>query len=72
MLYHDTVHIVKILEKAHKNALAILFSGILLTAIVLITLLIQREKLAGQIHSNFFDRNGRCEVLVANSDDEIL
>ncbi|MDE6727569.1 MAG: ABC transporter permease [Oscillospiraceae bacterium] len=62
---------VKYWGKHLKSAAALLFSGGLLTAVIFATLLSAREKCVRFYH-NIFDQNGYYELMIANSDDELL
>lgn len=57
--------------KMHKkNLAALLFSGVLLTAVVFVTLMSNRERWARTCHS-YFDHHGHYDYIIAGSDDEI-
>ncbi len=58
-------------KKHLKSAAALLFSGVLLTAIVFAALMSLREECV-RYHEHVFDWSGHYEVLIANSDDELL
>ncbi len=58
-------------KKHLKSAAALLFSGVLLTAIVFAALMSLREECV-RLHEHVFDWSGHYEVLIANSDDELL
>lgn len=58
-------------KKHLKNAMAMIFSGVLLTAIIFVMLMSERENYAKDCHRGF-DINGNYEVLIANADDDIL
>ena len=62
---------IKYWKKHRKNAAALLFAGILLTAVVFVTLMSYREKFVRQCHV-YFDVDGHFDLLIANSDDELL
>lgn len=63
--------ILKYWHKHKKNAAALLFSGMLLTTVVFVTLMLKREEYARFFHE-VYDAHGHYDVLIANSDDEIL
>lgn len=63
--------VLKYWKKHKKNAAALMFSGVLLTAIVFVTLMSKREESARFFHE-VYDTYGHYDVLIANSDDEIL
>ena len=63
--------ILKYWKKHKKNAAVLLFSGVLLTAVVFVTLMSKREENARFFHE-VYDAYGHYDVLIANSDDEIL
>lgn len=54
-----------------KNAAAVLFAGVLLTAIIFAALMSAREQCARYYHA-VFDNYGHYDILLGNSDDEIL
>lgn len=58
-------------KKHIKSALAVLFSGVLLTAVIFVTLMSMREETVRSRHK-IYDTYGHYDVLIANSDDEIL
>lgn len=57
-------------RKHKKNAVSLLFAGVLLTAVVFVTLMLARERTVKRAHTNF-DLYGHYDLLVANSDDDI-
>ncbi|MBS7370628.1 MAG: hypothetical protein KIG62_10935 [Oscillospiraceae bacterium] len=58
-------------KKHLKNAAALLFSGALLTAILFAALMSLREECV-RFYENAFDNLGHYDILIANSDDELL
>jgi len=58
-------------KKHLKSAAAMLFSGVLLTAIIFAALMSLREECV-RFYERAFDNMGHYEVLIANSDDELL
>lgn len=58
-------------KKHKKNLAALLFAGVLLTAVVFVTLMLYREKLVRRCHM-YFDAGGHFDLMIANSDDELL
>ena len=58
-------------KKHLKSAAAVLFSGVLLTAIIFTALMSLREECV-RFYERAFDNMGHYEVLIANSDDELL
>lgn len=58
-------------KKHLKSAAALLFSGALLTAILFAALMSLREECV-RFYENAFDNSGHYDVLIANSDDELL
>lgn len=58
-------------KKHPKSAAALLFSGVLLIAIVFASLMTLREECV-RFYENAFDNQGHYEILIANSDDELL
>ena len=57
-------------RKHKKNAAALLFAGVLLTAVVFVTLMTERERWVRMCHSNF-DYRGHFDYIFVNSDDEL-
>lgn len=58
--------------RKHKmNAAALLFSGVLLTAVIFVMLMSARESVVRDFH-RWCDLDGNYDVLIANSDDETL
>ncbi len=67
------VHIyltLKYWSKHKKNLAAVMFAGVLLTAVVFVTLMSNRERWARICH-RYFDYNGHYDYIIAGSDDEI-
>ncbi|MDE6733253.1 MAG: hypothetical protein K2J77_10300 [Oscillospiraceae bacterium] len=58
-------------KKHKKNAAALLFAGVLLTAIIFAALMSSREQCV-RYYCEAFDRDGHYDVLIGSSDDEIL
>lgn len=58
-------------KKHLKSAAALMFSGALLTAIIFAALMSQREECV-RFYENAFDNLGHYDILIANSDDELL
>lgn len=58
-------------KKHPKSAAALLFSGVLLTAIIFAALMLLREECV-RFYERAFDNMGHYDVLIANSDDELL
>ena len=58
-------------QKHLKSAAALLFSGALLTAILFAALMSLREECV-RFYENAFDNLGHYDILIANSDDELL
>lgn len=58
-------------KKHLKSAAALLFSGVLLTAIIFAALMLLREECV-RFYERAFDNMGHYDVLIANSDDELL
>lgn len=58
-------------RKNKKNAAVLLFAGVLLTAVVFVTLMLNRERWARICH-RVFDYNGHYDYIIAGSDDEIF
>ncbi len=58
-------------RKHKKNAAALLFSGVLLTAVIFVILMSARESVVRDFH-RWCDLDGNYDVLIANSDDETL
>lgn len=58
-------------RKHKKNLAALLFAGVLLTAVVFVTLMSNRERWARICH-RVFDYNGHYDYIIAGSDDEIF
>ncbi|MGN1329146.1 MAG: FtsX-like permease family protein [Eubacterium sp.] len=58
-------------RKHLKNAAALMFSGVLLTAIIFAALMSLREECA-RFYERAFDEQGHFDVMIANSDDELL
>lgn len=58
-------------KKHLKSAVALLFSGVLLTAIVFTSLMSMREECV-RFYENAFDNQGHYDVMIANSDDKLL
>lgn len=58
-------------KKHLKSAVALLFSGVLLTTIVFTVLMSMREECV-RFYENAFDNLGHYDVLIANSNDELL
>lgn len=63
--------LLKYWRKNLKSAFAFIFSGALLTAIVFTVLMTAREHCVRYFHS-IFDRTGHYDLLIANSNDELL
>ena len=63
--------VLKYWRKHKKNAAALLFSGVLLTALVFVTLILQREAYVRDLDSRH-DGQGAFDVIIGNSNDEIL
>ena len=63
--------VLKYWRKHKKNAAALLFAGVLLTAVVFVTLMSYREKFVRLCH-NYFDGMGHFDLMIVNSDDELL
>ncbi len=63
--------LLKYWRKHIKSALAMLFAGVLLAAVVFIGLTIIREDRLEVAHSTF-DRDGHSEVFIVDSNDEVL
>ena len=58
-------------KKHKKNAAALLFAGVLLTAVVFVTLMMYREDFVRLCH-RYFDGRGHFDLMIVNSDDELL
>lgn len=58
-------------RKHKKNAAALLFAGVLLTAVVFVTLMSARERAVKRAHT-YFDWYGHYDLIVVNSDDDIF
>ena len=58
-------------KKHKKNLAALLFAGVLLTAVVFVTLMTNRERWVRKCHS-FYDASGRFDLMIYNSDDELI
>ena len=58
-------------KKHRKNALALLFSGILTVAVIMFTLLLVRENF-NTLLQHRFDRYSKAEIIIGNSNDELL
>lgn len=63
--------ILKYWRRHKKNLIALLFAGVLLTAVVFVTLMLNRERWARICH-RVFDYNGHYDYIIAGSDDEIF
>ena len=58
-------------KKHLKSAAALLFSGVMLTAILFAALMSLREECV-HFYENAFNNLGHYDILIANSDDELL
>ena len=58
-------------KKNMKSAAALLFSGVLLTALIFAALMSLREECV-RFYERAFDEQGHFDVMIANSDDELL
>lgn len=58
-------------RKHKKNAAALLFAGVLLTAVVFVTLMSARERATRRAH-DYFDMYAHYDLIIANSNDEIF
>ena len=58
-------------RKHKKNAAALMFAGVLLTAVVFVTLMSYREKFVRRCHDSF-DGGGHYDLMIVNSDDELI
>lgn len=63
--------LLKYWKKHLKSAFALIFSGALLTAIVFTMLMSAREECVRYYH-NVFDQEGHFDIIIANSNDELL
>lgn len=63
--------ICKYWKKHKKNAAALLFAGVLLTTVILVMLMTERENFNREVQ-NFYDRVGCYDVMLGNSNDELL
>lgn len=69
---NNSLYILKRYWKKHKkNAVAMLFAGVLLTAVVFVTMMSYREKVVRIAHK-IFDSAGHYDLMIVNSDDEIV
>ena len=58
-------------KQHRKNALALLFSGILTVTVIVFTLLLVREEFNSYLQVKF-DQYGKADIIIGNSDDEML
>ena len=58
-------------RKHKKNAAALMFAGVLLTAVVFVTMMLYREKFVRLCHQ-WFDARGHYDLMIVNSDDELI
>ena len=58
-------------KKHKKNAAALLFAGVLLTAVVFVAIMSNRERFVRKCHSDF-DATGHFDLMIFNSDDELI
>ena len=63
--------VLKYWKKHKKNLAALLFSGVLLTAIVFVHFMSSREAAVRDVYS-CYEASGRYEVIIGNSNDEVL
>ena len=58
-------------RKHKKNAAALLFAGVLLTAVVFVAIMSNRERFVRKCHSDF-DAGGHFDLMIFNSDDDLI
>lgn len=63
--------VLKYWQKHKKNLAAVLFSGVLLAAVVFVYYIISRETFARRIYG-VYEHKGRQDIIIGNSNDEVL